>query len=101
MVEEEKVVEYTPIEPGIWKPEKEGDEIEGILIDKREGVGTYSSNAYMIENREGQHLVWGSTVLDDGMNFIKVGEQVKIQYKGTEENKKGQKVKIYKVYKGN
>lgn len=97
--EQKRIVEYEAIEPTVWKPEKEGDFIEGVLVEKREAVGTFESKAYMLENKEGQFLVWGTTVLDDRMNFIKIEEQIKIEFKGTQKNTKGQEVKIYKVYR--
>lgn len=96
---EDQAVEWNEVQPNVWKPTKEGDFIFGVLISKEE-KGSFESTAYNIENPEGQHLVWGSTVLDDRMKFINVGDYVKIEYKGLEKNKKGQDVKIFKVSKG-
>ena len=87
------------IQPDVWKPENEGDTIEGILIEKKENAGTYDSNAYMIDTKVKQLLIWGSTVLDDRMAFINVGERVRIVYKGKEKNQKGQPVKIFRVFR--
>ena len=94
---EDQQTNWEEIQPGIWKPESEGDSIEGVLISKRKDVGVNNSNAYDIEKENGQFMVWGSTVLDDRMNFAKIGEKVKITYKETQMNKKGQPVKIFKV----
>ena len=94
----EDKTEYEEINPAIWKPEKEGDSIEGTLVSK-ETMGSYESNAYNIQNTEGRFLVWGSAVLDQRMQYVEIGERVKIEFKRTELNDKKQKLKIYKVYK--
>jgi len=92
-------MEWKEIQPNIWKPEKEGDSIEGTLVSK-DTTGTYGSMAYSMETSEGASLVWGSAVLDERMKYAKPGDYIKIEYKGTEKNKKGQDVKIFKVFKG-
>lgn len=94
---ETKEPTWEEIQPGIWKPENDGDSIHGVLISKKENVGTNESNAYYIENKDGQHMVWGSTILDDRLSLVNVGDTIKITYKGTQQNKKGQPVKIFKV----
>ena len=93
------MVEYEEITPNIWKAEKEGDAIEGVLISKEADKGTYGSAAYGIENPEGRWLVWGCAVLDERMKYLEPGDQIKIEFKGIEKNKKDQDVKIFKVYK--
>lgn len=92
-------LEWKEIQPNIWKPEQE-DSIQGVLVSKEESKGAFGSTAYAIENKEGQFIIWGTAVLDERMKYIEVGDQVKIEYKGTTKNQKGQLVKIYKVYKG-
>lgn len=90
--------QWQEVQPGIWKPEADGDSIQGVLIAKRTKVGANESNAYDIEcGPDKLFMVWGSTVLDDRMNFVNVGDKVRITYKGTETNKKGQPVKIFKI----
>jgi hypothetical protein len=97
-MEEGKPSDWQTIEPNVAKLENKGDSVEGILIEKREGVGKYSSSAYMLEAEEQkQLLVWGSTLLDDRMKFVKVGEQVRITFIERVENKRGQPIKIFKV----
>ena len=89
---------WQEVQPGVWKPEVEDDSISGVLVAKREKVGTNESNAYDIEcGPDKLFMVWGSAVLDDRMNFVNVGDKVRITYKGKQQNKKGQEVKIYKV----
>jgi hypothetical protein len=94
--EEPKMEDYQEIEPTVWKPKESGDETEGILINKRKGQ---YGGIYCLEWKGKQFVVFGSTVLDDRMNYVKVGEQVKIVYKGLVRNSRGQDTKIFKVYR--
>jgi len=86
------------IEPNVWKPEKEGDEIQGVLVNVSQSK-RYENKVYHIETTEGQKVVFGTTVLDDRMAYVKVSEFVKIIYKHTEKNSRGQDTKIFKVLK--
>ena len=53
---------------------------------------------YSIETPEGVKSVWGSAILDTRMTFVKIGEKVKITYKGLGEAKAGRNPpKIFKV----
>ena len=92
-------MEYEKIEPDIWKPEKEGDEIAGVLVSIDDNVGQHGSKMYHLETEKGQTSVWGSAVLDDRMQYVKPGDNVKIVYKGTQENTKKQPTKIFEVFK--
>jgi len=93
-----KMEEWKEIKPNIWKPEQPGDNITGVLISKDSDKGSFNSQSYAISNQNGEFLVWGSTVLDDRMSYIEVGSKIKIEFVGEEANKKGQMVKIYKVF---
>jgi len=91
-------VVYTEIKPTDWTYEKDGDFIEGIVVRKQEKVGPNQSMLYSIENPEGVKNVWGSAILDQRMAFVKVGEKIKITYKGLAEPTAGKKAaKIFKV----
>jgi hypothetical protein len=90
-------VEFEEINPNVWKPKAKDDVIEGVLINKHIDVGSNKSKTYDIETKEGQKMVWGSTILDDRMAYVKVGEVVRITFKGKETNKRSQPVNIYKV----
>lgn len=85
----------------VWKPEKEGDQIEGLLVKVETGVGTNESMMYHIEDIKSHDIirVWGTAVLDSRMSGIKEGSQVRITYKGlAEKATKGHKpAKIFKV----
>ena len=83
-----------------WKPEKEDEEIEGILTRVEEKVGPNESMLYHVEQKGGEMIqVWGSTVLDMRMAQVKVGQELKIIYKGlAEKGGRGKnKPKLFKV----
>jgi hypothetical protein len=95
--EQDKDSRWETIEPGVWKPANEGDQIQGILVQKREKGGKYDSESYVVENQDGMHLIFATTVLQQRMELVNVGDEVRITYKGVEQNTKGQDVKIFKV----
>lgn len=90
---------YTEINPSVWKYEKDGDFIEGILVRVQNDIGPNSSMLYSIETPEGVKNVWGSAILDERMSLVKIDNKVKITYKGLSLNKaKGKNAaKIFKV----
>jgi hypothetical protein len=83
-----------------WKPTEEGDSIEGLLIGVEEHVGQNDSKMYHIEQKDHATIdVWGSTVLDMRMAVVKIGEEVKIVYKGLGEKKRGNNApKLFQVF---
>ena len=86
--------------PAAWKPTQVEESVEGVLVKKETEVGINNSNLYHLKDKNDKQVsVWGTTVLDQRMNFVEEGEYVKITYKGTEKNKKGQDTKIFKVFK--
>lgn len=89
---------YEEINPTEWKPKNDGDFIEGVLVRVQPDVGVNDSMLYSIETPEGVVSVWGSAILDSRMGLVKVGEKVKITYKGLGEAKSGKNPpKIFKV----
>ena len=89
---------YQEVDPTDWKYDKEGDFIEGILVRVQQDIGINKSMLYSIETPEGVKSVWGATLLDSRMALVKVGDKVKITYKGLAEAKGGkQAAKIFKV----
>jgi len=83
-----------------WKPEKEEDFIEGLLTEIERNVGVNESTLYKIEVAGGEvKSVWGSTVLDSRMTNVKMGEEVKIIYKGLGKKSPGKNPpKIFQVF---
>jgi len=90
---------YKEINPTDWKPESNGDFIEGILIRKQENVGMNKSMLYSVETAPSVvKSVWGAAILDSRMGLVKVGSKVRITYKGLAEAKGGYSpAKIFKV----
>lgn len=89
---------WKAIEPGVWKPEKKGDYIIGILVNKEpKDEQSGLSARYYLENQEGMFFLWGCAVLDDRMQYVKVGDKIKVTYEGETTNKRNQKVNLYKV----
>ena len=84
-----------------WKPEKEGDFVEGLFIKVETNVGPNDSMMYFIEQKGGEGViqVWGATILDSRMLPVKIGQEVIITYKGlAEKSTRGkQRAKIFKV----
>jgi len=90
--------EWKTIEPDVWKPQEAGDNVTGILINKEPADESRQLSArYSLEMNGKQVLVWGSTVLDDRMKYVNVGDKVRITFKEMTKNKRGQDVKIFKV----
>jgi len=42
-------------------------------------------------------LIWGSTVLDDRMQYAKIGDKIRITFDGKTKNKRNQDVNLYTV----
>jgi hypothetical protein len=64
----------------------------GLYTEMKTGVGANNSNVYIIEMKDesGRTVnVWGSTVLNTKFEKVQVGEEVRIEYMGEVENKKG------------
>lgn len=94
-------MEYEKIMPEVWKPEKEGDTIEGVLISVEKEAGKFKSTVYHIETINKEHkIVFGTAVLDNRMSYIKEGESFKIVFTGMQKNEKKQDVKLFDVFKG-
>lgn len=96
-------MEWKNIEPTIWKPENEGDSIEGTLIKVDKDRGKFKSVVYNLEVVEDgeikQKFIFGTTILNDKMSYICIGDPIKIIYKGEHESNEG-RVKDFDVFKG-
>jgi hypothetical protein len=84
---------YRELIGSFWKPQKDGDQVEGLYINKEEHVGQNDSKLYSIERLDNHEIVqiWGTTVLDNRMSLAKIGQQLKITYKGLGQKGKGGK----------
>lgn len=90
---------YEEVEPQVWKPENEGDFVEGFLVDVKSDIGPNKSKLYTIEKPDNKfESVWGSKVLDERMSLISIGQKVRITYNGLGEAKSGANPpKLFKV----
>lgn len=90
---------YKEVNPDVWTYDKEDDAIEGILVRVEKDVGSNKSMMYSIETSPGIFKsVWGSAILDQRMCLVKVGQKLRITYKGLSEKKAGKNpAKIFKV----
>jgi len=89
---------YQEINPEVWTYEKDGDFIEGVVLNKEANVGENKSWLYSIGIPTGVKSVWGTAILDSRMSLVKIGDKVKITYKGLGEAKAGRSPpKIFKV----
>jgi len=89
---------YEEINPTDWTYENDGDFIEGVLVRVQENIGPNNSMLYSIETPEGVKSVWGATLLDSRMALVKMGNKLKITYKGKAEPQAGKNAaKIFKV----
>lgn len=92
------MAEWETIEPKMWKPQKDGDVIEGVLVNKEPADKSRELSArYKLENQEGIFLVWGCTTLDDRMQHIEAGDKVRITFVEKKDIGKGKVLNIYKV----
>ena len=90
--------EWKTIEPGVWKPVRENEQITGILVSKEpKDEITGLSARYYLETKAGMFFVWGTAVLDDRMKYVKISQKVRITFGGETTNKRGQTVNLFKV----
>lgn len=88
---------WKKVEAETWVPEV-GDELEGIYLGMQSEVGPNKANLYKIESNGKTVSVWGSKVLDDNMLSVKVGQELKLVYKGKVKPEKGNEYNAYEVF---
>ena len=89
---------WKTIEPNVWRPKEKGDYIIGVLINKQpKDEITGLSARYQLENLDGMFLIWGSAVLDDRMQYAKIGDKIRITFDGKTKNKRNQDVNLFRV----
>jgi len=69
-----------------WNPQKDGDSLEGTYTKKKEKFGSNKSKVYFLDCDGQEKAIWGSTVLDDKMDYCQIGEKIRITFKGYEKN---------------
>ena len=82
-----------------WEYSESGDFIEGAYLEIETEVGPNKSNLYKLSIGPGEVLsVWGTTILDQRMRNVTIGDKIKITYLGLGCAKTGQHApKLFKV----
>lgn len=89
---------WKTVEPGTWKPEKVGEKIMGVLVNKEpKDEQTGLSARYYLDDGKEIWRVWGCAVIDDRMQYVKTGDKVRMTYEGKTKNKRNQDVNLFKV----
>lgn len=74
--------------PSWNKENKVGEVLEGLLVNKRIGVGADNLNFYIIEQKGDKKVsVLGRKLLDDFLKEMPLGTEVRIEYLGLQEPK--------------
>ena len=75
--------------------------LEGVLINRQSDVGPSESMLYTLETSDGRpHNFWGCTILDQRMVGIKLGDLIRVIFKGLGEAKGTKNApKIFQVLK--
>ena len=94
------MVQWQKVEPTAWKPESEGDSIEGVLVSKQEAGVNIGARYFIQDASDNVRFLWGSAILDQRMEHIHVGDVVRIEFDGKTTNKKGQTLHKWNVYRG-
>ena len=79
---------FKELNPTEWKPTVNGDSVEGTLCQVQENIGKNDSMLYNLETAEGIKSVWGSAILNSRMALVKVGDKIRITYKGLSKDAK-------------
>ena len=90
---------WRSVEQQMWKPEKEGDSIEGIYQGREElYFGLREVRRYYIgDGGDNKCSVLGTTVLDRLMERVPRNSRVRITYLGDTKSTSGRKVKLFRV----
>lgn len=81
--------------------EEEGQEVIGKLVNKIENFGENDSSVYVIENDKGKLIsIWETGFLTNLMQNVKIGDLLKIVYKGLgkAKNKGFNQPKLFEVF---
>ena len=90
---------YKEVKTQIWKADKPGDYIEGMLIGKEEGGKFEGSMVYRLNVDGEEFVVFGTAVLNTKMQNVPFGKDIKIQFDGTQKGKAGQNdIKLFSVF---
>lgn len=87
-------------EPNVWHYEKDGDAVQGHLVEIEKNAVYPEKQVYELRKDDGTSvLIFGTTVLDSKMRGIRVGDYVRVTYKGSKENKGKNATKMFEIEK--
>jgi len=84
--------------PEIWNPSEEGEELEGYVTEKDEGLyGVY----VVIKTADTDELIQtpAHKILQRKLEEIEEGDYVKIRYEGRIRTSRGRRAESYRVYR--
>lgn len=83
-----------------WEYKEEGDELIGTYLCKKENMGVFNQNIYVIlDTNNKRRSVFGCTVLDKLFEKVQVHDFVKIVFNGNKPNDYGNYYKDFKLFK--
>lgn len=99
-MDEYKKVNTNTGDSTLWNPQTVGDELEGMYVDKKTGVGSNNSNIYTVQTEDGKFVAfWGTSVIDSNFARIPLGAGVKIVFQGKVRNPKtNREFKNFDIY---
>ena len=96
--EEEELLEIVDERPEIWLPEREGEILEGEIVEIREGE--YGIYAMVKEKTSGLLLrTPAHKLLQSKLNRLSEGDYIRIIYQGSIRTTSGRRAENYKVLK--
>ena len=97
MESKENSGESASTELQVWKPQVEGEFLEGIYREKRQGVGNWGKEAYYIQSGQQVYLRFATVELKEKMKSVEPGSIVRITYRGLMETEAGMQSKLWDV----
>lgn len=80
-----------------WNPDI-GESIQGILKNKKHGVGPYNQNLYTMKTDENKTIdIWGRTQLDNLMEHVDIGEYIRITFNGSTKTNNDKQMYVYNL----
>ena len=97
MTEPEKS-SWKDLTPKLFKFEKKGDQIQGVLLGFQESSKyEKKNNLYTLETKDGIVKFFGGAQLDDILPS-NIGKEIKLIYQGEEQTSGGMKVKNFQIF---
>lgn len=82
--------------PRVWIPEEKDEEIEGVIVDWKEGA---FGKQWLIDTNGELVFTPSSKLLGDFLDNFNIGHRVRISYRGERDVKKGNPLRLYTVFK--